>query len=144
MTRVLDGIRVVDFGQYIAGPLAGMMLSDQGADVIRVDPPGGPRWQTDANAILQRGKRSIVLDLKQPSDLEIARRLVAQADVVIENFRPGVMERLGLGAEAMCAANQRLVYCSIPGFAADDPRAAEQGWEGVVEAATGGYTPRTG
>jgi crotonobetainyl-CoA:carnitine CoA-transferase CaiB-like acyl-CoA transferase len=144
MTRVLDGVRVVDFGQYLAGPLAAMMLGDQGAEVIRVDPPGGPRWQTDANAVLQRGKKSIVLDLKQPGDREVARRLVAQADVVIENFRPGVMERLGLGAEATCAANDRLIYCSMPGFAADDPRAGMQGWEGVIEAATGGYTPRTG
>jgi crotonobetainyl-CoA:carnitine CoA-transferase CaiB-like acyl-CoA transferase len=144
MTRVLDGIRVVDFGQYLAGPLAAMMLGDQGAEVVRIDPPGGPRWRTDANAVLQRGKKSIVLDLKQPGDLEIARRLVAQADVLIENFRPGVMDRLGLGAEAMCAANERLIYCSLPGFAADDPRAALPGWEGVIEAATGAYTPRTG
>ncbi|MGE0060110.1 MAG: CaiB/BaiF CoA transferase family protein, partial [Dehalococcoidia bacterium] len=144
MTRVLDGIRVVDFGQYLAGPLAAMMLGDQGAEVIRIDPPGGPRWQTDANAVLQRGKQSIVLELKLPDDLETARRLVAQADVLIENFRPGVMDRLGLGAEAMCATNDRLVYCSIPGFAAADPRASLPGWEGVIEAATGGYTPRTG
>jgi crotonobetainyl-CoA:carnitine CoA-transferase CaiB-like acyl-CoA transferase len=144
MARVLDGVRVLDFGQYLAGPLAAMMLADQGAEVIRIDPPGGPRWQSAANAILQRGKRSIVLDLKQPADVEIARRLVAQADVLVENFRPGVMERLGLGAEALTAANRRLVYCSIPGFGSDDPRAAMQGWEGVIEAATGAYTPRTG
>lgn len=142
MSRVLDGIRVVDFGQYLAGPLAAMMLADQGADVIRVDPPGGPRWKHPSNAVLQRGKRSIVLDLKQADDLETARRLAGHADIVIENFRPGVMERLGLGAEALTAANSRLIYCSIPGFAAADPRSGLPGWEGIIEAATGVYTPR--
>src|SRR3989304_5215660 len=108
MTGALDGIRVIDFGQYIAGPLTGMFLADQGADVIRVDPPGGPRWDTPANATWNRGKRSIVLDLKAAGDLETARRLIATADVVIENFRPGGMERLGLGAPAMTAANTPL------------------------------------
>ena len=68
MPGALDGIRVIDFGQYVSGPLAGMLLADQGADVIRVDPPGGPRWQTPANATWNRGKRSTVLDLKQPED----------------------------------------------------------------------------
>src|SRR5579885_1580181 len=116
MSGALAGIRVIDFGQYLAGPLLAMMLADNGADVIRVDPPGGPRWQNDANAILQRGKRSIVLDLKQPEELETARKLVEGADVLIENFRPGVMDRLGLGREALTAANPRLVYCSLPGF----------------------------
>ena len=96
MSGPLDGIRVIDFGQYLAGPLAALLLADQGAEVIRVDPPGGPRWRHPANAVLQRGKRSIVLDLKSPNDLAIARNLVASADVVIENFRPGVMDRLGL------------------------------------------------
>lgn len=143
MAGALDGVRVIDFGQYVAGPMAGMLLADQGADVVRVDPPGGPRWDTAANAVWNRGKRSIVLDLKQAEDLAIARRLVEGADVVIENFRPGVMERLGLGAEAMTAANARLIYCSMPGFASDDPRAEMPGWEGVIAAATATYrTPR--
>src|SRR3954451_22731654 len=92
----LAGLRVLDFGQYVAGPLAAVMLADQGADVIHVDPPGGPRWQSPAEAFLNRGKRRIVLDLKQPDDLTIARRLIGSADVVVENFRPGVMHRLGL------------------------------------------------
>ena len=99
MPGALDGVRVIDFGQYIAGPLLGMMLADHGADVIRVDPPGGPRWDTPANATWNRGKRRIALDLKRPEDLEIARRLLRTADVAIENFRPGVMDRLGLGAD---------------------------------------------
>ena len=121
MAGALDGIRVIDFGQYIAGPLVGMLLADQGADVIKVDPPGGPRWKTPANATWNRGKRSIVLDLKQVDDLATAKGLVQGADVVVENFRPGVMDRLGLGATAMTQANPRLVYLSLPGFASDDP-----------------------
>src|SRR3954471_23597324 len=113
---VLEGVRVIDLGQYIAGPMAAMLLGDQGADVIRVDPPGGPRWDTPANATWNRNKRSIVLDLKTEPGRETARKLIASADAVIENFRPGVMDRLGVGAAAMTAANPRLIYCSLPGF----------------------------
>src|SRR5579884_3661456 len=120
-----------------------MLLADLGADVIRVDPPGGPRWRHHANAILQRGKRSIMLDLKQPADHAIARRLIASADVVVENFRPGVMERLGLGPTAMTEAQPRLIYCSLTGFASDDPRAGIAATEGVVAAAAAIYHPGT-
>jgi crotonobetainyl-CoA:carnitine CoA-transferase CaiB-like acyl-CoA transferase len=88
MSSGLDGIRVIDFGQYIAGPLTAMLLADQGADVIRVEPPGGPLWDTPANATRNCGKRSITLHLKQPDDLAVATRQIASADVVIENFRP--------------------------------------------------------
>ena len=141
MSGALEGIRVIDFGQYIAGPMAAMLLGDHGADVVRVDPPGGPRWNTPANATWNRNKRSIVLDLKKNPDCETARQLIAGADVVIENFRPGVMQRLGVGAEAMTAANPRLIYCSLPGFGSDDPRAQVRAWEGVLGAATGAYRP---
>jgi crotonobetainyl-CoA:carnitine CoA-transferase CaiB-like acyl-CoA transferase len=144
MAGALDGIRVIDFGQYIAGPLTAMLLADQGADVVRVDPPGGPRWDVPGNATWNRGKRSVVLDLKEARDVESARRLIAGADVVVENFRSGVMARLGLGSEAMTAMNPRLVYCSIPGFAPDDPRAGVAGWEGVVAAATATYREQPG
>jgi crotonobetainyl-CoA:carnitine CoA-transferase CaiB-like acyl-CoA transferase len=139
MPRPLEGIRVLDFGQYIAGPLAAMLLADQGADVTHIDPPGGPRWSTPANATLNRDKRCIQLDLRDTPDLDSARTLVESADVLIENFRPSVMDRLGLGHAAAMAANPRLVYCSLPGFASDDPRAALQGWEGVIGAATDMY-----
>lgn len=135
----LDGVRVIDFGQYIAGPLTAQFLTDQGAYVIRVDPPGGPAWDSPANAFYQRGKRSITLDLKDAADCETARRLVLGADVLVENFRPGVMDRLGLGADAVAEANPALIYCSLPGFAEDDPRAGIPAWEGVVKAATGTY-----
>lgn len=137
----LAGIRVIDFGQYVAGPLAALLLADQGAEVIRVDPPGGPRLRLPANAVWQRGKRSLILDLKQTADRETARRLIATADVVIENFRPGVMDRLGIGPEAMTAAHPRLIYCSLPGFASDHPRAGAAAWEGIVAAATDTYRP---
>jgi crotonobetainyl-CoA:carnitine CoA-transferase CaiB-like acyl-CoA transferase len=142
MTGALDGLRVVDFGQYIAGPLVAQMLADHGAEVVRVDPPGGPRWRHPANAILQRGKRSAVLDLRREEDRAIAQRLVAGADVVVENFRPGVMDRLGVGADAMTSVNAGLIYCSIPGFASDDSRADWYAHEGVVGAAAGLYAPR--
>jgi crotonobetainyl-CoA:carnitine CoA-transferase CaiB-like acyl-CoA transferase len=137
----LHGIRVLDFGQYIAGPLTALMLCDQGAEVVRIDPPGGPRWVDPANAVLQRGKKSLRLDLKRHEDLESARRLIAGADVLIENFRSGVMDRLGLGYAACEAINPHLIYCAIPGFSKDDPRAGLQGWEGIVSAASGLYTP---
>jgi crotonobetainyl-CoA:carnitine CoA-transferase CaiB-like acyl-CoA transferase len=140
----LDGIRVIDFGQYIAGPLAAVMLADQGADVIHVDPPGGPKWKSEADAFLQRGKRRISLDLKNSSDRDTACRLLDSADVAIENFRPGVMDRLGLGAESATQRNPNLIYCSIPGFAADDSRASMQAWEGILDAATDNCIPRAG
>ena len=139
MAGALDGFRVIDFGHYIAGPLLGMLLADQGADVIKVDPPGGPRWDTPANATWNRGKRSILLDLKTEDGKDTAKKLIAGADAVVENFRPGVMDRLGLGAEEMCGANPGLVYCSLPGFAPDDPRANVPAYEGIIGAATANF-----
>ncbi|MGE0688784.1 MAG: CaiB/BaiF CoA transferase family protein [Dehalococcoidia bacterium] len=142
MPGALNGVRIIDFGHQVAGPLAAVILADQGAEVIHIDKPGYQDRPVDA--FFMRGKKRITLDLKAADDLEIARRLIESADVVIENFRPGVMQRLGLGAEAMTAANPRLVYCSLPGFSADDPRAAMQGWEGIIDAATDNARPRAG
>lgn len=137
----LKGLRVIDFGQYIAGPMAAMILADYGADVIHVDPPGGPRWNAyESNAVLMRGKRNIILDLNDPDDLATAYRLIETADVVIENFRPGVMKRFGLGKENFYATNPALVYCSIPGFSERDTRANLRGWEGIIAAEAGLYT----
>ena len=139
--RPLTGLRAIDFGQYIAGPAVAMMLADQGAEVIRVDPPGGPFWDSPTNAVLNRGKKSIALDLKRDEDRAIARRLAASADVVVENFRPGVMTRLGLDTSELRALNPRLVTLSLPGFAAADrERAHLQAWEGVVAASVGQFT----
>ena len=136
----LTGIRVVDFGHYIAGPLAGMLLADQGAEVIKVDRPGRPDWDTPANGVFNRGKQRITLDLKNVDDLAMAVKLIRSADVVIENFRPGVMQRLGLGAEEMTALNPGLVYLSLPGFASTDERASIRAFEGIISAAIGQYT----
>ncbi|HVJ43346.1 MAG TPA: CoA transferase [Dongiaceae bacterium] len=136
----LAGIRVLDFGQYIAGPAAAMMLADQGAEVIHIDPPGGPRWQSPAAVVLNRRKKCITLDLKQPDGLAIARDLALRSDVLIENFRPGVMNRLGLGAAEIRALNPSLVYVSLPGFAATDRDFAHlAAWEGIIAAAAGQF-----
>ncbi|MBT4615697.1 MAG: CoA transferase [Gammaproteobacteria bacterium] len=137
----LSDIRIVDFGHYVAGPLTGMLLADQGATVIKVDPLGGPTFDSHANATWNRGKQSINLDLKSAADLDIAKRLIAQADVVIENFRPGVMDRLGLGAVAMTKVNPTLIYSAMPGFSNLDSRSTLQGWEGIVMAATDVFRP---
>jgi crotonobetainyl-CoA:carnitine CoA-transferase CaiB-like acyl-CoA transferase len=139
-TGPLSGVRVVDFGQYLAGPLCALLLADQGADVIRVDPPGGPRWDSPVNAVLLRGRRHVILDLCDDADRRRAADLAASADVVVENFRPGVAERLGVGAGALLARAPHLVYCSLPGFGTDDDRADLRAWEGVVMAAAGAYS----
>ena len=89
MAGALHGIKVIDFGQWIAAPHRALLLADQGAEVIRVGPPSRPRWQTAANATLQRGKRRLILDLKADEDLALARALIGSAAVLIENFRPG-------------------------------------------------------
>ncbi|GAA6164446.1 CoA transferase [Pelagimonas sp. KU-00592-HH] len=140
-TRPLEHIRVLDFGQYLAGPLVGMMLADMGAEVIRVDPPGGPRLKEPATDMLSRGKTAVTLDLKSPEGLATARDLVARSDVVVENFRPGVMERLGLGPDALRKINPRIISLSLPGFASTDAVLADlPAWEAVIAARTGQFT----
>jgi crotonobetainyl-CoA:carnitine CoA-transferase CaiB-like acyl-CoA transferase len=144
MPGPLTGLRVIDFGQYVAGPLAAVLLADQGADVIHVDPPGGPRLPGAPDAFFNRGKRRVILDLKTAADRAAARRLAASADVVIENFRPGVLTRLGLDLDSLRAEQPGVITCSLPGFGADDPRAAVRGYEGVIAAATANCEPRVG
>ena len=139
--RPLSHIRVLDFGHYLAGPMVGMMLADLGAEVIRIDPPGGPLWRDPAFDMLSRGKRSLVLDLKTEAGRQTALDMIARADVVIDNFRPGVMARLGLGPADLCAANPGIVSLSLPGFASTDPDLAElAAWEAVIAARTGQFT----
>ncbi len=127
MSAPLAGIKVLDFSRVLSGPFATMTLADLGADVVKVEDPRagddtrgfGPPFVAGVSTYflsVNRGKRSIALDLKKPEDRATARALAEQADVVIENFRPGVMERLGLGAEALRAANPGLIYCCISGF----------------------------
>ncbi len=139
--RPLSSIRVLDFGQYLAGPLVGMMLADMGAEVIRIDPPSGPRLKSPASDMLSRGKSVLELDLKSTDGVETALQLVRRADVVIDNFRPGVMERLGLGPKALSQANPAIVSLSMPGFASTDAELADiAAWEAVIAARTGQFT----
>lgn len=124
----LDGIVVVDFSRVLAGPYATMMLGDFGAEVIKIERPGvgddtrewGPPYDADGVATyfnaVNRNKRSVVLDLTDPGDITRARELVSRADIVVENFRPGTMEKLGLGYEDLRAIRPDLIYCSITGF----------------------------
>ena len=113
-------------------PLAAVMLGDQGADVIHIDPPGGSFWKTEADAFLQRGKRRISLDLKSPHDRATASQLVDSADVVIENFRPGVMDRLGLGAQSATERNPRLIYASITAYGEHGEEASRTGYDATA------------
>jgi len=139
--RPLSHLRVIDFGQYMAGPAAAMMLADLGAEVFRIDPPGGPRWASPAAAMLNRGKKCMSLDLKTESGLRQALSLVSSADVLIENFRPGVMDRLGLGPAAVRESNPGLVYLSMPGFSsADADMRGVKAWEGIIAASCGQYS----
>jgi len=141
-----EAVRVIEFCQIAAGPFAGMLLADQGADLIKVEAPQGDGMRgwpplssgfSENFASLNRNKRSIVLNLKEPADLDLARRLCVSADVVLENFRPGVMDRLGLDYETLAAEKPALVYCSISAFGQQGPRAQEGGFDVTLQAAGG-------
>jgi crotonobetainyl-CoA:carnitine CoA-transferase CaiB-like acyl-CoA transferase len=137
----LTGVQVLDFGHYMAGPAVGMMLADFGADVVSITPPGGPRWKHPTSHILNRNKRVVTIDLASDAGREAARDLARRADVVIENFRPGVMERLGLGPDELRTDNAGLVYLSLPGFASTDTERRDlRAFEGIVSAASGQFT----
>jgi crotonobetainyl-CoA:carnitine CoA-transferase CaiB-like acyl-CoA transferase len=136
----LRGITVIEFGEWLAGPMVGRLLLDQGAAVIHVDRPGGSSRIASTGDQLHHGKQRVTIDLKTAADLRTARSMVASSDVLVENFRPGVMTRLGLGWDSV--RHEQLIYCSLPGFAEDDPRATVPAWEGVLGAATGFYRRR--
>lgn len=129
----LEGIRVLDFSTLLPGPLATLVLAEAGAEVIKIERPGRgdemrsytPKFGTDSVnfAMLNRGKRSIAIDLKDPTAVEKLRPLIASADVVVEQFRPGVMDRLGLGYAALSQINPRIIYCAITGYGQSGPRA---------------------
>ncbi|WP_234999567.1 CoA transferase [Roseovarius albus] len=141
MNRPLSHIRVLDFGQYLAAPLVGMMLADMGAEVIRIDPPNGPAFDDPAFDMLSRGKKAVTLDLKSDEGRATALELAKRSDVVLENFRPGVMDRLGLGPDTLRGINSQLVYLSMPGFASTDEELANlPAWEAVIAAYTGQFT----
>ena len=137
----LSGITVVDFGQFLAGPAVAMILGDLGATVVRVERPDGPMWDSPANAVLNRNKLIVPIDLKTEPGVTDARRLVDAADVVIENFRPGVMSRLCLDLDALRDARPELITVSLPGFATDDElRRDWRAFESIVAAASGVFT----
>ncbi len=141
----LAGLNVLDFGHYYAGPMAGMLLADQGANVIRIVKPGDPTSREkelpeQQHRLLNRNKKLLILDLMTPEGKSQALSLIERADVLIENFRPGVMKRLGLDYASLKDKNSGLVYLSLPGFASTDKeRAPIQAWEGILAAASGMY-----
>jgi crotonobetainyl-CoA:carnitine CoA-transferase CaiB-like acyl-CoA transferase len=142
----LKGITVVEFCQVAAGPFCGMLLADLGADVIKVEPPEGDsmrQWPplsggfSENFASVNRNKRSIILDLKTDDGREIAKKLISRAHAVIENNRPGVMQRLGLAYEDLAPTMPELIYCSISAFGQTGPRAAEGGFDLTIQALSG-------
>ena len=143
----LHGIRVLDFSQMLAGPLAAMLLGDYGADVIKIEPPEGDALRRTGETQVggeseyyisaNRNKRSLVVDLKTAEGLAVVRRLVLEADVLVENFRPGTADRLGIGYEAMRDLNPRLVYCSLSGFGADSVHRDRAALDPVIQAMSG-------
>lgn len=143
----LDGIRVIDLSRVIAGPWCGALLGDLGADVIKVEDTGPgdesrtwpPHKDGEAAAYLlfNRNKRGIALDLKTPEAVEVVKRLVKDADVVIENFRTGTMESFGLGYDVLAEINPRLIYCSVSAFGRTGPRKDSPGYEALMQAFSG-------
>jgi formyl-CoA transferase len=148
----LAGIRVVDLSRALSGPYASLMLADAGAEVIKVERPGagddtrgwGPPFVGEADAAepayflsVNRSKRSVVLDLKDADDLARLRTLIADADVLVENFRPGVMDRLGLGADVLEELNDRLIVLSITGFGEGGPDGHRSGFDQIIQGEAG-------
>ena len=145
--RALDGIRVIDMTQVMAGPFCCMLLGDMGADVIKVEPPEGEstrhmefRWAPGVSApflAVNRNKRGMTLDLKRPEGVAVLKRLAATADVLVENYRPGVTRRLGIDWETLRQINPRLVYCSISGFGQTGPYAGRGGYDLIAQGMSG-------
>lgn len=141
MSGVLAGIKVLEFGQYIAGPYAATLLAEQGAKVVKVEQPGGDPYRPEGGfSVCNRSKESIVLDLKTPEGRQVAQRLAKEADVVIENYRPGVAEKLGIGYDTLKELNPRLIYCSISGFGRSGKYKEVPGWEPLVLSMSTVYT----
>ncbi|MFZ8912525.1 MAG: CaiB/BaiF CoA transferase family protein, partial [Burkholderiaceae bacterium] len=150
-SRPLEGLRVLEFGQIAAGPFAGSLLADLGADVVKVERPDGgdgmrvwpPINKTSQGsysenfASVNRNKRSITADMKSAKDLAHLKALAAKADILLENFRPGVLDRLGLGYEALASLNPGLIYCSISGYGQEGPYAEKGAFDVTVQAMSG-------
>ncbi len=142
----LAGVRVLDFSQVMAGPYCTMLLADMGADVIKIEPPEGDSSRklgagggTESAGFwaLNRNKRGVVLNLKDPKGLDVCRRIAARVDIVVENFRPGTLDRLGLGYRDLCAANPPLIYASVSGYGQTGPLAHRGGFDLVAQGESG-------
>lgn len=143
----LSGVKVLDFSRILSGPYASMVLADLGADVVKIEPidkgddtRGFPPFVGGLShyyIALNRSKQSIALDLKSPEGVQIARDLAAQSDILLENFRPGVMDRLGLGQQALAQINPGLIYCSITGFGRNSPHGDKPAFDIVAQALSG-------
>jgi crotonobetainyl-CoA:carnitine CoA-transferase CaiB-like acyl-CoA transferase len=138
MPGALHGVRVLDLSWGIAGPLGTLLLAEQGADVIKVEPPGGdPFREYSGYAVWNRSRRSVTVDLKEPAGADAFRKLAAGADVLVETFRPGVTDRLGIGYDALHEINPRLVYLSCPGYPEGHRFAQRPGYDALVQASSG-------
>ncbi len=146
--KALEGIRLIDFTQAMAAPFGTMNLADMGADVIKIEPPrtGEPTRELSSIAqnghsatfmTMNRGKRGLTVDLKQPAGVELVKRLARTADVFVQNYRPGVADRLGLGYEALRAVNPRLIYCAVSGFGGTGPYASRGGYDLIAQGMSG-------
>lgn len=159
MTEALAGIRILDFSQMMMGPWATQLLGDLGADVIKIERPGKGEWERGLEAMgqllegdspfflaMNRNKRSLTLNLKSPQAIQIIEKLLPEVDVLVENFRPGVMERLGLGYERLSALNPRLIYCEASGYGSSGPYVNRPGQDLLIQALSGiaAYTGRAG
>ena len=146
MPGPLEGVKVVEFTEIIAGPLAGMLLADLGAEVIKVEPPWGDPWRfvqpfspTESRVFMayNRGKRSLPLDLASPQSGEILKRLIADTDVVLVNYRPDVVAKLGVDYEKLSGINPRLIYCDLTAYGSQGPDAHRPGYDLVLQAISG-------
>lgn len=146
MPGPLDGVRVLDLTAMISGPMATMILADQGADVIKIEPPAGDlmrhygvirKGMSSSFLSNNHGKRSLNVDIKSPAGLEIVLKLAATADVLVQNFRPGAIERMGLGEDAVRAAKPDIIYVSISGFGERGPYAGQRVYDPVIQALCG-------
>src|ERR1700676_1499015 len=146
MAGPLDGVRVLDLSTMVAGPVATMMLADQGAEVIKIESPSGDlmrhfsfgrRGIAASFLSCNRNKRSIAIDIKTTEGLEIIRKLIATADALVHNFRPGAAERVGLGEDAVRAIRPDIIYVSISGFGESGPYAGQRAYDPVIQALSG-------
>jgi len=146
MPGPLEGVRIVDLSQVVSGPMAAGWLADQGADVVKVEPPHGDPIRglgpakgdlSSAYIAINRGKRHVALDLKDPAAKGVLAKLIGRADVLVENFRPGVMDKLGFGYAACAELNPRLIYASITGYGPDGPYAGLRAYDPMIQATAG-------